>query len=341
MMNYRTASRLDVPVSEIGLGCWQLGAADWGDISEEAAFAILKASVDRGVTFIDTADVYGAGRSERLIGRFLKTLPDGGKKLFIATKLGRLQGFPDGYSQELFRECTLASMERLGVAALDLTQLHCVPPKALREGWVFDWLRQLKQEGLIRHFGASVESMEEAQVCLKHGDMDSLQIIFNIFRQKPIEELFAEAKEKGVALIVRLQLSSRLLAGKNTKATKYAPADHRNYNANGEKFNVGETFAGLPFEQAVELTDRIKPLLGFDSANARAGGAGGVTMADFAMRWILDYDAVTTIIPGASRPAQAHGNVRASEMAPLSAAVHRSLRELYDREVKQQIRGPY
>ncbi len=168
-MKNRLAKRLGVAVSEIGLGCWQLGAADWGDVSEEAGLAILRASVERGVTFIDTADVYGSGRSERLIGNFRKTLADGGKSLFIATKLGRLKGYPDGYSYELFRECTLESMERLGVSSLDLTQLHCVPPAALvagRAGGVFEWLRKLKQEGLIRHFGASVESMEEAGQCV-------------------------------------------------------------------------------------------------------------------------------------------------------------------------------
>ncbi len=175
-------------------------------------------------------------------------------------------------------------------------------------------------------------------MCLKHADVDSLQIIFNIFRQKPIDELFAEAKEKGVALIVRLPLASGLLAGKYTAATTFAPGDHRNYNANGEKFNVGETFAGLPFAKAVELTDRIKPILG---VQGRGVGTSDVRMADLAMRWILDHDAVTTVIPGASRVSQAEGNVRASEMAGLSQETHRVLRELYQREVKGERRGPY
>jgi aryl-alcohol dehydrogenase-like predicted oxidoreductase len=334
-MRYRTASRLGTPVSEIGLGCWQLGAADWGDVSEEAAFAILKASVDRGVTFIDTADVYGNGRSERLIGSFLKTLPNEGRNLFIATKLGRLKGFPDGYSYELFRECTIESLNRLGRPSLDLTQLHCVPHHVLQQGDVFHWLRQLKSEGLIKHFGASVESMDEARTCLQHADLDSLQIIFNVFRQKPIDELFEQAKAKGVALIVRLPLASGLLAGKYTHATTFPASDHRNYNANGEKFNVGETFAGLPFHEAVTLTDRVKPLLGADKA------AAGVSMADLSMRWILDHDAVTTVIPGASRPAQAESNVKASDLTPLGADVHAALRDFYRREVAAHIRGPY
>jgi len=334
-MRKRLASRLATPVSEIGLGCWQLGAADWGDVSEEAAFAILKASVDRGVTFIDTADVYGSGRSERLIGNFLKTLPGQGKDLFIATKLGRLKGFPDQYTYELLRECTIESLERLGRPSLDLTQLHCVPPHILQEGKVFDWLRKLKSEGLIKHFGASVESMEEARTCLQHGDVDALQIIFNVFRQKPIDELFEQAKAKGVALIVRLPLASGLLAGKYTHQTRFPEGDHRNYNANGEKFNVGETFAGLPFDKAVDLTDRLKPMLGVEKAPA------GVTMADLAMRWILDHDAVTTVIPGASRPAQAEANVRASDLAPIPAASHQAIRDFYQSQVKTHIRGPY
>jgi aryl-alcohol dehydrogenase-like predicted oxidoreductase len=203
---------------------------------------------------------------------------------------------------------------------------------------VFEWLRKLKAEGLIRHLGASVESMEEARVCLKEGDVDALQIIFNIFRQKPIDELFAEAREKGVALIVRLPLASGLLAGKYTAGTRFPAADHRNYNKDGAAFNVGETFAGIPFEKAVELTEGIKPLL--DVARG-AATAAGVPMADLAMRWILDHEAVTTVIPGASKPAQAAANVRASEMPGLGAEVHEALRGFYAQNVKQHIRGPY
>ena len=271
--------------------------------------------------------MYGGGHSESLIGRFLKTLPAGRTQgLFVASKLGRLKGFPDGYSESLFRECTKESVERLG-RVIDLHQLHCVPPEALRRGRVFDWLRKLKSEGLIRHFGASVESMEEARICLQQDDLDALQIIFNIFRQKPIDELFAEAREKGVALIVRLPLASGLLAGKYTKQTTFPEKDHRNYNRDGKFFNVGETFAGLPFEKAVELTERIKPLLGI--APGAADQPAGATMADLAMRWILDHDAVTTVIPGATKPAQAQSNVHASDLPPLPPRVHAALRDFY------------
>jgi aryl-alcohol dehydrogenase-like predicted oxidoreductase len=338
-MKTRTTSRLGTSVSEIGLGCWQLGAADWGDVSETAAFEILHTAVDHGVTFIDTADVYGAGRSEALIGRFLKSLPAAkANSLFIASKLGRLVGFPDSYSETIFRDATKASVDRLG-RPIDLHQLHCVLPKHLETGRVFDWLRKLQSEGLIKRFGASVESMDEARTCLKHDDLASLQIIFNIFRQKPIDELFPIAKQKGVALIIRLPLASGLLAGKYSPQTTFSEKDHRNYNKDGNFFNVGETFAGIPFPQAVELTNQIKPLLGI-TENASATPAG-ISMADLAIRWILDHDAVTAVIPGATKPAQAASNCRPSDLPPLFPQTHQKLRAFYTQSVAQHIRGPY
>jgi aryl-alcohol dehydrogenase-like predicted oxidoreductase len=344
-MHTRTTSRLQTKVSEIGLGCWQLGCADWGTVPDDAAFQILQTSIDHGVTFIDTADVYGSGHSEALIGRFLKTLPAAlASQLFIASKLGRLHGFPDAYSETHFRDDTKASVDRLG-RPIDLHQLHCVPPAVLQRGQVFDWLRKLKSEGLIRHFGASVESMDEARTCLQHDDLTSLQIIFNIFRQKPIDELFDIAAQKGVALIVRLPLASGLLAGKYTQATTFPEKDHRHYNKDGQFFNVGETFAGIPFPKAVELTSQIKPLLGVSPDGSVVptppSVGGGATMADLALRWILDFPAVTTIIPGATKPTHATTNTRATSLPPLSPSTHQILRAFYDRHVKQHIRGPY
>jgi aryl-alcohol dehydrogenase-like predicted oxidoreductase len=327
-MRYRTAQRLGTPVSEVGLGTWQLGA-DWGSVSEQDATDILRTAVETGVTFLDTADVYGNGRSETIIGKFLRTLPDGGQGIFVATKLGR-RGYPDGYTYDSLRSWTLESIDRLGRGQLDLTQLHCIPMRHMQAGQVFDWLRKLKSDKLIKHFGASVESMEEAKVCLQQEGCDSLQIIFNIFRQKPIHELFAEAKEKGVAIIVRLPLASGLLAGKFSKETHFAENDHRNYNKDGEKFNVGETFAGLPFEKGVELADRIKPLVPRE-----------MSMAEMAVRWILDFDAVTTVIPGASRVSQAQSNARPSDLPRLSPEVHFQLAEMYEADVKSHIRGAY
>ncbi len=211
-----------------------------------------------------------------------------------------------------------------------MTQLHCVPTEVLRWGEVFEWLRRLKQEGLIRDFGVSVESLEEAVLCLKQEGLASLQVIFNIFRQKPIEVLFPEAKAKDVAIIVRLPLASGVLSGKLTRQTVFPENDHRNYNRDGQAFNVGETFAGLPFEVAVDLADAMKPLV-----------PAGMTMAQMAQRWVLDHDAVSVVITGASRPEQAVANASASDLPPLGRDLHERLAGFYQAEVASRIRGPY
>lgn len=327
-MNKRTFNDTGRAVSEIGLGCWQLGG-DWGEMPEERAFDILRAALDSGVDFFDTADVYGGGRSEELIGRFLK---DSRARVFVATKLGRsgTPGWPENFTDKAMRGHVEASLRRLQVDALDLTQLHCIPTEELRRGDVFDTLRALRQEGLIKAFGASVESMEEALICLEQEGLASLQIIFNIFRQKPIDTLFDRAREKNVALIVRLPVASGLLSGKMSRETTFAASDHRTYNKDGQAFNVGETFAGLPFDIGVDLAERLKPLV-----------PEGMSMAQLALRWILDFPAVTTVIPGASRPDQARTNAAVSDMPALDAGLHATLREFYDKEVKQHIRGPY
>lgn len=327
-MNARTFGKTGIRVSEMALGCWQLGGVDWGDLDDRTALDILAAAVDAGVDLFDTADVYGNGRSETLIGRFLK---EHRPKVFVATKLGRTASlYPDKYTEATVRAATEASLKRLGVSALDLTQLHCIPIAEMRRGDVFEWLRRLQREGKIRHFGASVESMEEALLCLEQPGIASLQIIFNIFRQKPIATLFPKAKEKGVAIIVRLPLASGLLSGKLTKQSRFPKNDHRNYNRDGQFFNVGETFAGLPYEKGVELADALK-----------AQVPNGLTMAQMAQRWILDYDAVTVVIPGASRPDQARANAAVSNLPPLGPKLHETLQNFYDREVAAHIRGPY
>jgi len=312
----------------MALGCWQLGGTDWGNVEDKTAFDILSAAVETEVNFFDTADVYGNGRSETLIGKFLKERRD---KIFIATKLGRTSSlYPDKYTEAGVRAATEASLQRLGVSTLDLTQLHCIPIEVMRQGDVFEWLRKLQREGKIRHFGASVESMEEALLCLEQPGLTSLQIIFNIFRQKPIHTLFPKAKEKNVAIIVRLPLASGLLSGKLTKQSQFPQNDHRNYNRDGKFFNVGETFAGLPYEKAVELADALKGFV-----------PNGLTMAQMAQRWILDHDAVSVVIPGASRPDQAKANSSVSDLPPLDAKLHEKLQQFYEREVKANIRGPY
>jgi aryl-alcohol dehydrogenase-like predicted oxidoreductase len=317
-------------VSEVGLGCWQIGGDAWGDVSDADALDVLRASVEAGVTFLDTADVYGTGRSEELIGRFLKE--HGRAELFIATKLGRFPrpGGSANFAPKVIREHTENSLKRLGVERLDLTQLHCVPTEQLRRAEVWDTLRALKKEGKISRFGASVESVAEANECLTHLDCASLQIIFNIFRQTPeTSGLLDRCAQRRVAIIVRLPLASGLLGGKYTPATTFGPADHRTVNRNGEKFNVGETFAGLGFEKGLELVEKLRPLV-----------PSGYMMPQLALRWCLDHPAVTTIIPGARNRAQALANIAASDLAPLPAETHTKLREFFLKDAKPAVRGP-
>ena len=313
----------------MGLGCWQLGGSDWGSLDDATALDILRTAADAGITLFDTADVYGGGRSETLIGRFLKE--DGaGRKIFVATKLGRGGMYPDSYTETAVRAATEASLERLGVDALDLTQLHCVPEAVLRQGEIFGWLRRLKDEGKIHAFGASVETDAEALICLEQEGLSSLQIIFNLFRQKPATEVFPTAKAKNVAIIVRLPLASGLLSGKMKRDTVFAEKDHRNYNRDGARFNVGETFAGLPYEKGVELADAL-----------RSFAPDGAAMAQWTQRWILDHAAVTVAIPGASRPAQAADNAAVSNLPPLTPELHETLARFYREQVAGHIRGPY
>lgn len=313
-------------MGEVGVGCWQLGGSDWGDVPDEQALAILRAAVGSGVTFFDTADVYGSGRSETLIGRFLKETH---APIKVATKLGRMGLYPDKYTEANLRQATEASLTRLGVETLDLTQLHCVPSEVLRHGEVFEWLRRQQRDGLIRQFGASVESMDEALLCVEQQGLASLQIIFNLFRQKPVATLFPVAKAKGIAVIVRLPLASGLLAGKMSAQQVFPANDHRQYNRDGQHFNVGETFAGLPLAKGVELAETLKPLV-----------PAGMTMAQMALRWILDHDAVSVVIPGASRVEQVTSNAVTSDLPALADALHGRLRQFYSRQVAAHIRGP-
>jgi len=329
VMNTRQLGNKGFEVSEVGLGCWQLGA-DWGkSFSAEEGFAILQASVDRGVRFFDTADVYGNGKSETIIGEFLKQCE---APVRVATKFGRSDAvYPDRYSETAMRDSVAGSLQRLGVESLDLLQLHCIPMEVMQKGEVFDWMRRLKEEGLIQAFGASVETVEEGLLCMEQEGIASLQVIFNVFRQKLVEELLPQAQAKGVGIIVRLPLASGLLAGKFTTDTLFAEDDHRNFNRDGECFNVGETFAGLPFEKGVALTDAIKSRFLPES----------MTMAQLALRWILDHDAVSTIIPGASSPRQAQSNAGIADLPPLSGDLHRALSDFYRAEVHASIRGAY
>lgn len=318
-----------LPVSEVGLGCWQLGA-DWGtDFDKGGAEEILTAAMDGGVRFFDTADVYGNGKSERFIGDFLASAKT---SVTVATKYGRNDGiFPDGYSWDSIRRAIDASRERLQVDSLDLLQMHCVPLDVLKGGHVWEWLNRLQSDGAIKGFGASIETIEEGMFCLEQAGLQSLQVIFNVMRQKPLEQLLPKATEKGVGIIVRLPLNSGLLSGKMTADTAFAKTDHRNYNRDGAAFNVGETFGGLPFEKGVELANKLKTEV----------LPKGYTLPQLALRWLLDQPAVTTVIPGASRPSQASANAAVSNFAPLSKETHSALATFYRNEIDAHIRGPY
>jgi aryl-alcohol dehydrogenase-like predicted oxidoreductase len=317
-------------ISEIGLGTWQLGNADWGVINDEEAFAILRSFADAGGNFIDTADVYGNGASEKIIGQFLKQTD---KEIFVATKLGRRSdgnnGWPHNFSYDAIRNHVERSLKNLGLSQLFLEQLHCIPTEEMRSGEVFNHLRKLQEEGLIKYFGASVETSEEALICLEQDGLTSLQIIFNLFRQHVADEVFAKAKEKNVAIIVRVPLASGLLTGKFNEKTVFPEDDHRNYNSNGEAFNAGETFSGIEFKEGVKLAKDISSLL-----------PDGV-MSLWALRWILDHPEVTTIIPGASSVSQVNYNVGASALPSLSKETHRQLRAFYDQQIRKKIRGHY
>ncbi len=313
-------------VSEIGLGCWQLGA-EWGHVEEREVVAILTAAVDAGIGFFDTADIYGDGRSERLIGQFLQ---ETGADVCVATKLGRASepGWPANFTLQAMRAHVEGSLRRLAVDALDLVQLHCVPPDVLRRGEVFDHLRTLQAEGRIKAFGASVEGTAEAQLCLAQEGLASLQVIFNVFRQTPIEALFDTARRAGVAVIARLPLASGLLSGRFDSGTTFAADDHRTFNRDGQAFHAGETFAGLPFQAGLALVEELRALL-----------PEGFTLAQMAQRWILDHAAVTAVITGCSRAAQVRENAACSALPGLPADLHIRLRELWGARVRPLVRG--
>jgi aryl-alcohol dehydrogenase-like predicted oxidoreductase len=323
-MQERRLGKSGFVVSEIGLGCWQLGG-DFGAVDDDRANAILGEAKRLGVDFWDTADVYGGGLSESRVGAALKDSPG----VVVATKTGRGdEQFTSGYSKAKVRARVEASLKRLGVEAIDLLQTHTIPPKVMEDGEIFTWLEDFQQEGLIRHFGASVETVEEGFVCLRQPKLASLQIIFSLFRQDAADELLPAAHNKDVGIIVRLPLASGLLSGKFGADHKFAAEDHRNYNADGNAFNVGETFAGVPFEKGVALAKEMERL-----------NTTGWPLAHVAIRWLLDQPAVTTVIAGVTRPQQLADNVAAADRPHLPADLSKHLREFYDSEVRPTVRG--
>lgn len=322
----RTLGKTGYAVSEIGLGCWQLGG-DWGPLAEGQADSILQAADESGITLWDTADVYGGGDSERIIGQFRTAHPQVDR--VIATKAGRTpELYGDGYTEAKLKAAIDASRRRLQMDTLDLVQLHCIPLAELQRGKVFEWLETCKQQGLIRHYGASVETVEQATYCLEHTQVANLQLILNLLRQDMIEQVLPLAMDQNVGIIVRLGLASGLLSGRMQKDTVFSPQDHRSFNQNGEAFFVGETFSGLPYATGVDLAERLKPLC-----------PQGMTLPQMALRWLLDQPGVSSVITGASRPEQIAANAAASHLPPLPDALHDELFQFYHQHVRHLIRG--
>ena len=323
-MEQRTLGRTGRDVSVIGLGTWQLGA-DWGNVDENEALAVLDAAVAGGVTFFDTADVYGDGRSEQLIGRFLAERPD--VSVFVATKMGRrTEQLPENYVLPHFREWTDRSRTNLGVDRLDLVQLHCPPTPVFSSGEVYDALDTLVAEGRIAHYGVSVETCAEALAAIERPGTASVQIIFNPFRLKPLEQVLPAAAAVGVGIIARVPLASGLLSGRYTAESTFAADDHRNYNRNGEAFDVGETFSGVDFTTGVQAAQEFAALL-----------PEGVTPAQGALRWIIQQPGVTTAIPGARNTSQASGNAAAAALPALPFDVLESITALYESRIKASV----
>jgi aryl-alcohol dehydrogenase-like predicted oxidoreductase len=323
-MNRRSIGRLGRDVSEIGFGAWQIGG-DWGDVDEDAAVATLHAAADAGVTFFDTADVYGDGRSERLVGRLRRERAD--DDLFVATKMGRrLEQTVENYSPEHFRAWNDRSRENLGMETLDLVQLHCPPTGLYYHPEVFDDLERMVEEGRIAAYGVSVERVEEALKAIEYPNVATVQIIFNPFRERPADLLFAEAARRGVGIIVRVPLASGLLTGKLSRDSTFAADDHRNFNRHGEAFDVGETFAGVPFEAGLDAVDELRPLV-----------PDGATMAQMTLRWILMHEPVSTVIPGARNPEQAQVNAAAAGLPALGEDTMARIAEVYARRIRPHV----
>jgi len=321
-MEQRTLGRTGHEASVVGLGTWQLGA-DWGDVSEDDARAVLQASVEAGVTFFDTADVYGDGRSEQVIGRFLKEHPD----VTVATKMGRrVEQLREHYTLDNFRAWTDRSRANLGVDRLDLVQLHCPPTAVYASDAVFDALDTLVEEDRIAAYGVSVETCDEALTAIARPGTASVQIILNPFRLKPLEAVLPAAAEAGVGIIARVPLASGLLSGKYTRDTVFAANDHRTYNRHGEAFDQGETFSGVDYATGVEAAAEFADL-----------APEGATAAQAALRWLIQQPGVSTVIPGARNPEQARANAAAADLAPLPESTLTAVRDLYDAKIRAQV----
>jgi aryl-alcohol dehydrogenase-like predicted oxidoreductase len=321
-MNYRELGKTGYKVSEISFGAWAIGGT-WGDVEDDESLAALHTAVDAGVNFFDTADVYGDGRSERLLAQLKKDRAS--EEIIIATKAGRRlpEQTVDGYSRENLTAFIERSLGNLQTDALDLIQLHCPPTDAYYHPEIFDIMDDFVAQGKIKHYGVSVERVEEAIKAVEYENVKTVQIIFNIFRQRPADVFFDLAKRKNIGILTRLPLSSGMLTGKMSKDSTFEAEDHRNFNRHGAAFDVGETFSGVDYETGLTAVEELRALV-----------PEGMTMAQLALRWILMFDAVTCAIPGAKNPAQAQANAKATEFPPLSEDVMLKIREIYERRIK-------
>ena len=321
-MEQRTIERLGRRVSVVGLGTWQLGA-DWGAVEPDAARAVLDAAVDGGVTFFDTADVYGDGRSERFCGEFHRSHAD----VMIATKMGRrVAQLPENYNRESFLAWSDRSRTNLGVERIDLVQLHCPPDGVYENDAVFDALDEMVEAGRMGAYGVSVETCAQALAAIARPRVATVQIILNCFRLKPLEQVLPAARAAGVGIIARVPLASGMLSGRYDEHTVFAPEDHRSYNRHGEAFDVGETFSGVPYEVGLEAVQELRELLD-----------PGVTLAQFALRWVIDQPGVSTVIPGARNAEQAAQNAIVASLVPLHDEQLTGVRDVYDRLVRPHV----
>ncbi len=323
-MEQRRIERLGRSISVVGLGTWQLGA-DWGAVTPQAAHDVLDAAIDAGVTFFDTADVYGDGRSERFCGELRARHPE----ILIATKMGRrVEQLPENYSREAFRSWNARSRANLGVDSIDLVQLHCPPDEVYEDDSAFAALDELVADGYIRAYGVSVETCAQALRAIARPGVASVQIILNCFRLKPLEQVLPAARAAGVGIIARVPLASGLLSGRYDEHTTFAPDDHRSYNRHGEAFDVGETFAGVPYEIGLAAARELQQLLD-----------PGTTLAQFALRWVIDQPGLSTVIPGARNAGQVRQNVSAAALAPLRPDQLAGVAEIYDRLIREHVHG--
>lgn len=328
-MEFRRLGRTDMDVSVISFGAWAIGGT-WGTVDDAESLAALHACIDAGMNFIDTADVYGMGRSEKLVAQLRAERP--GETIYVATKAGRKlpKQTPEGYNRENLTGWVEESLRNLKMDALDLLQLHCPHPDVYDMPEVFGILDDLVSAGKLRYYGISVETVDEALRGIQHPNVQSVQIIFNMFRLKPAEDFFTAAKDKQVGILARVPLASGLLTGKFTAQSSFEADDHRQFNRHGEAFDKGETFSGVPYDLALEAVERVKALK-----------PEGMTMAQFALRWITMFDAVTCTIPGAKNPQQARDNAAAGGLPPLSDVVMDGIQLIYDAMIRAEVHSQW